>query len=160
MAVKKGFSVIELVVVIGLISLLSIGMSAILLTTIVSSNRVRTMTKIKQAGDYTITQIQTMIRNARTITPCSSVDNTMTIIGQDGGSSNIAIENDRIASSSGIFLTPEDLTTSAFNITCAPSDDTPAAITISFDLENTQTSGPATQNPKLHFETTAQIRND
>ncbi len=62
MALKKGFSLIELIVVIGLLSLLMLAISSTMLMSIISSNRIRTTTKIKQAGGYAINQIQSMIR--------------------------------------------------------------------------------------------------
>lgn len=160
MVKKAGFSIIELVVVIGLIGLLAIAMSAIMLTTIVSSNRVRTLTKIKQAGDYAIGQIQTLVRNARSITSCSSSPDQLTIINLDGGQTTIYLTADRIASNSGVFLTPDDLHITGYSLDCEPSNANPKVVTISFDLENLVSSTKSTERPKLHFETTAEIRNN
>jgi type II secretory pathway pseudopilin PulG len=165
MAVKAGFSVIELTVVIGLIALLAIAMSAIMLTTIVSSNRIRSLTKIKQAGDYAVTQLQSLVRNARGITLCNSLDSTSTIINPDGGETTILLEPDdddvdRIASNSGVYLTPGDLRITNYSLTCAPTDDNPQLITIAFDLSPLIESTKESENTTLHFVTTAELRND
>lgn len=159
MEMKKGTSIIELVVVIGLISLLALAMSAIMLTTIVSSNRVRRLTQIKQAGDYALGQIQTLIRNARSIESCDPDTDTLTTINPDGGLTEISLTNARIASNSGIYLTQDTLTASAFSITCEPITE-PVLFQISFDLSQGSDSGNARENATLHFETTTTLRNE
>lgn len=165
MVAKSGFSIIELIVVVGLISLLGIAISAIMLASITSSNRVRTVTKIKQAGDHTITQLQTLVRNARAILSCTT-PTQLTLQNPDGGQTLLIIEldsngNKRVASGSGNFLTPEDLRVSTNNfITCSPSDLVVQAVTFSFDLENRVASTKSTEHPVLHFETTTELRND
>lgn len=164
MEVKKGTSIIELVVVIGLISLLALAMSAIMLTTIVSSNRVRRLTQIKQSGDIALNQIQTLIRNSRHIESCDTDANSLTTINPDGETTDIMVEDDgtsdRIASNSGIYLTPNSLNVTGFNITCEPDEQSPVLFKISFDLTHTISSGNERENPSLHFETTVGIRNE
>lgn len=165
MEVKSGFSVIELTVVIGLLSMLALAMSAIMLTTIVSSNRVRTLTKIKQAGDHSLNQLQSLVRNARGIVLCDSVNSTGTIINPDGRETTILLENDtdgtpRIASNSGIYLTPGDLKVANFGFLCSPSDDNPRLVTVSFDLSTLSVSTNPKENPLLHFTATSELRND
>lgn len=162
MALKRGFSLIELTVVIGLLSLLTLTISAIMLTSISASNRIRTATKVKQAGSFTIGQIQGMLRGAKEITACDSENNTVTILGLDGGTTLLALESDstidRIASNSGVYLTPETVNVSGFTIHCEPQDDTPTLVKVAFDLESTL-SLKNTENPQLHFETSANLRN-
>lgn len=164
MEMKKGTSIIELVVVIGLISLLALAMSAIMLTTIVSSNRVRRLTQIKQSGDLALNQIQTLIRNSRQIVSCDTDTDTLSTINPDGNTTDIMIEDDgtasRIASNSGIYMTPNTLEVSGFSITCEPDEANPVLFKISFDMAHTVSSGNERENPNLHFETTVGIRNE
>lgn len=164
MEIKKGTSIIELVVVIGLISLLALAMSAIMLTTIVSSNRVRRLTQIKQSGDIALNQIQTLIRNSRQIALCDPDADLLTTVNPDGGLTDIMAEDDgtstRIASNSGTYMTPNTLEVSSFNITCEPSVANPLLFKISFDMAHTTNSGNERENPTLHFETNVGIRNE
>lgn len=164
MEIKKGTSIIELVVVIGLISLLALAMSAIMLTTIVSSNRVRRLTQIKQSGDIALNQIQTLIRNSRHIETCDTDTDILTTVNPDGDTTDIMIEDDgtanRIASNSGVYMTPNSLEVTSFNITCEPDETNPVLFKISFDLAHTISSGNERENPNLHFETTVGIRNE
>lgn len=164
MEVKKGTSIIELVVVIGLISLLALAMSAIMLTTIVSSNRVRRLTQIKQSGDIALNQIQTLIRNSRHVESCDTDTDVLTTVNPDGGTTDIMVEDDgtanRIASNSGIYMTPNSLEVAGFSITCEPDEANPVLFKISFDMAHTISSGNERENPNLHFETTVGIRNE
>ncbi len=163
MALKKsGFSLIELIVVIGLLSLLMLAISSTMLMTIVSSNRIRTSAKIKQAGNYAIGQMQSLLRSAKTVVSCTSPE-SIVFINYDGGQTELLSEDDanglpRIASNSGTYLTPDNLTTSNFSLVCEPSDIDPAIVKISFDLQDTVTTRDL-ENPLLHFETSVSLRN-
>ncbi len=159
MIAKRGFSLIELTVVIGLLALLMLAISSTMLMSIISSNRIKTVTKVKQAGNYAIGQIQIMLRNAKSIKTCDSTGATITIIGTGGGETQIfADSNSRIASGSGTYLTPENTTTSLFSLSCAPSDAEPAIVKVSFDLRDA-IAPSGIQNPSLHFETSVNLRN-
>lgn len=164
MEVRRGTSIIELVVVVGLISLLALAMSAIMLTTIISSNRVRRLTQIKQSGDLAVNQIQTLIRNSSQIEACDTSTDILTTLNPDGETTDIMVEDDgtstRIASNSGIYMTPNTLEVAGFSITCEPNEANPVLFKISFDMAHTVSSGNERENPNLHFETTVGIRNE
>lgn len=161
---KKGNSIIELTVVVGLVSLLALAMSAIMLTTMTSSTRVRRLTKIKQAGDYALTQIQTQIRNTREVISCSPDDDTLSLRGQDGGVTDLLLESDsgvgRIASNSGVYITPTDLSVSNFTISCEPTSTEPTLFKFAFDLTDPNPNLKTSENSSLHFETTTGLRNE
>ena len=167
MVKHAGFSLIELTVVIGLLSLLVLAISSTMLMSILSSNRIRTITKLKQAGNYAISQMQDMIRNSKSVVDCvsSPTDNYLTIIGQDGGETTYDNESDdngytHVASNSGYYLTPDNTDLgSSFSLSCDPPDATPTLIKISFDLQNAGGTGTPAQNPTLHFETSVNLRN-
>jgi type II secretory pathway pseudopilin PulG len=159
MAIKHGYSLVELTVVIGLICLLTLAISSIMLTSILSSNRIRTATKTKQSGSYAISQIQGLIRNAKNINVCDSDNGIITLTSGDGGVTTIIAENNNIASNSGIYLNPPNTTTSSFNVTCNPSDTDPSFIQVSFDLQSNSSSSTK-ENPLLHFETSVDVLNN
>jgi prepilin-type N-terminal cleavage/methylation domain-containing protein len=165
MVKKHGFSIIELIIVVGLLSILMLAISSSMLMSIVSTNRIRKATNTKQAGAYAINQIQSMLRNAREITICNAT--TVTILNPDGNTTTLSTQivnsATRIASNSGIYLTPSSTTVSAFSFTCLPAD-TPSAtsetnlIKIAFDLKEIGTAR-SSENPTLHFETSTNLRN-
>lgn len=162
MALKPGFSLIELIVVIGLLSLLTLAISSTMLMSIVSSNRIRIATKVKQAGGYAIGQIQTMVRSSKSITTCDSGNSLITLVNPDGGTTDLTPESDgtdlRIASNSGVYITPERMNVTSFTLTCLPDEEAPTLVKLSFDLEDT-TGTISNKNPVLHFETSINTRN-
>jgi prepilin-type N-terminal cleavage/methylation domain-containing protein len=165
MVKKSGFSLMELTIVIGLISLLILAISSTMLMSVVTSNRIRTATKTKQAGNYAIEQIQSFVRNAKSVKICDSANNTLTLINQDGGTTQYFLDSGRIASGPGEYLTPATTTTTLFNLDCAPSDtnatsnaDSTTLINLSFSLQDTLTT-TSLQNPVLDFNTSINIRN-
>lgn len=161
---KNGFSLIELIVVIGLLSLLMLAISSTMLMSIVSSNRIRTTSAIKNAGNYALTQMQGMLRNSRSITTCDSNNATITFVNQDGGSTTLFAQTvgteTRIASNSGSYLTPNNAAITSFSLLCEPDDTNPALIKISFDLKDSVSTKREVENPSIHFETSVSLRNE
>lgn len=139
---RKGYSLIELTIVVGLISVLAITISSIVLTTIVNSNRIRNQIRLRQIGDFAVGQMQTMIRNARKVTSCDQTADTITIQNPDGQTTRFYLETTYIASNSGTFnITPSDSTVTNFTITCEPSATEPKLVTVSFTLSKTDNAG-------------------
>lgn len=162
--VKNGFSLIELIIVVGLIAILMLALSSSMLMSVITSNRIRTTTKTKQAGNYALDQIQALIRNSKDITVCNAT--TVTVINQDGTTATIELNGTRLTSNPNIYLTPIGTTTSlaAPLFTCLPTDTVATTenktnlIKVSFDLRDSADSKP-TENPRLHFETSINLRN-
>lgn len=159
MELKKGTSLIELIVVIGLVSLLALALSAIMLTTITSNNRVRRLTQLKQVGGSALNQIQTLIRNAQYIESCDNDNSLLTTINPDGHSTDLALESGRIASNSGTYLTPPTLTVTDFTLTCDDPTE-PKLIYTRFTLTHAIDTGSDRENTSYTFETTTSLRND
>lgn len=169
---QKGYSLIELIVVVGLTSILAIAITAIMMSSLLSSSRVRTLIKIRQAGDLAMTQVQQLIRNAKSIDECSSgngasTDDYIIITGQDGELTTLETEEIspgeyKIASTSALrirYLNTEDIPAQAFNLTCEPSDTETTLVKIFFTLANEAASGRPFDSPTVNFETSIELRN-
>jgi len=163
MVKKSGFSLIELIIAIGLVAILMLAISSSLLMNIISSNRIRNMTKIKQAGNYALDQIQSIIRNSKDITLCNAT--TVSVINQDGTSSTITLTSNRLATNADIYITPANLDVDATTLfTCLPNDTTSTTtektnlIKISFTLREINIAVNK-ENPILQFETSINLRN-
>lgn len=169
---QKGYSLIELTVVVGLTSILAIAITAIMMSYLLSSSRIRTLIKIRQAGDLTITQIQQLIRNAKSIDECSSdndksTDDYLILTSQDGEQTTIQTEEItpgfyKIASTSAVrtrYLNTEDVPAQSFNLTCEPNDTNATLVKIFFTLANETASGRPFDSPTVNFETSIELRN-
>jgi prepilin-type N-terminal cleavage/methylation domain-containing protein len=160
MVTKRGFSLVELIVVVGLLSLLMIAISSTSLMSVITSSRIRTATKVKQAGNYAVDQMSLLLRNTKSVVSCDTNLSTITFINQDGGTTTLALESTQIASNSGTYLTPSSQTVSNFSLTCLPSDTIPSLVKISFDLKDSLVTARKTTSPLLHFETSVNLRNE
>lgn len=155
--VKKGYSLVELVIVVGLISILSISISAVVLMTIVNSNRIKNEVRIRQVGDFALGQITTLVRNSRTVTQCDPISDTLVMTGLDGGSTTIGLSGTAIASNSAT-ITPTDITISSYSLGCVPTGTSPTLIQLSFTAAKAGTN-PARENQPQTFTTSIELRN-
>lgn len=158
MELKKGFSLVELTIVIGLIALLTLAISAIMLTSIGTSNRIRTATRVKQTGSFVIDQMQSILRSAKSIESCSTSTSSISVINQDGTSNFISSSNNRIALNVSDYLTPANISVTNFQLVCEPTDTEPSLIKIAFDLKSSLVTIDR-ESPTLHFETSINLRN-
>ncbi len=160
---KFGYSLVELIIVVGLTGFLAVGISSVVLFAIVNSTRIRNSVRTKQIGDYAIGQMQTMVRSATSVVSCDSSGESLTIANADGYETVFQLEVDgatsRIASNSGTFLTSSDLVVQNFDLTCEPSDTDVGLVSISFSLKKDQDNARAITNPELTFETAVEPRN-
>lgn len=81
--VKRGFTIIELLVVIGIISILGTITADIFLSVTRSYNKASVIAAIEQSGNIALSQMTTEIRNARSVSPASGTTSTLTIINAD-----------------------------------------------------------------------------
>ena len=84
---NKGFTLIEMVVVTGLIGMLSVGLVSIFISTTSGNRRAKLFAVIKEQGDYAITSMERTIRNSPTMPKCSGgPPNTIITFSQPGDS--------------------------------------------------------------------------
>lgn len=146
---SPGYTLIELLVVITIFTLLSVAAVAFFLTTILGNDKVNSGISVKQQGDYALTSMVYMIRNATAVTACAADHSSITILNRDGNSTTYtAPANSRIASTSATtnYLTSSELRVNPTDttdptlpplgnlFTCLPNNTDPTAVTIRFIL--------------------------
>jgi len=157
---NKGFTLLELTVVVTLTSILGIAITAISMSTLLQASRTRRLVNIKETGNYATSQIGQLIRNAKTIDSCSSSNNTISFTNPDGYQTTIQEDTDKIASNSAFLTTSKTpLDSGSFNINCLPQDSNPNLIKISFTLTTSSTSNTPFEKPSVNFETSVSPRN-
>lgn len=161
--ILAGYTLIELTIVVGLIAILAIGISSVVLMNTLTASRTRNLTHLRSSGDYSLNQLKTLVRNARSIDSCSSTTNTFSFTSYDGGTTLVALELDgttgRIASGSGTYLTPDSVHVENFSVTCLPTSLDPKSIKLTFDSSIAGLS-PGRENPIIPFETSITLRNN
>lgn len=131
---SAGYSLIEMLVVITLLIMMSLTATSLFLNTLTGSNKTSINLTVKQQGEYAMSQMVAMIRNAVRIDSCSS--GSMTILNQDGLTTTFSLSGTQLASNSGIYLTGPDVYVSQGPVfVCTESNDVYTFANISFSLK-------------------------
>ncbi len=163
----KGFTLIELLVAMGILGIVG-GMSSIILfTTLKSASKSDIMREVKQNGDYSLSVMERMIRNASMVTPCPGVANALTVSNPDGQKTTFAKQNvavgsitvSKIASNSGSFLTNNNVSlVGDISFNCTKPVSAPAFVSISFTLSQAGTTTRVEEKATVYFHTSVSLR--
>lgn len=172
----KGFSLIELLVVTAIILVIVGAVSGLFFSSLKGSTKTTIINEAKQNGDYALSIMERMIRNAVNIpnltTVCDGATGwTLLIIDNpDGGQTTFqcpAVGENRIASNSATttgFLTSEKVQVTNCSFTCVrQSASSPAIIKIAFTVQQPSPTTSVTLKPEetvsINFETSVVARN-
>jgi len=140
---QDGFSLIEMLVVVTLLVMMSLTAVSLFLNTLTGSNKTSINLTVKQQGEYAMSQMVAMIRNAVRIESCSA--GSLTVLNQDGLTSTFTLSGTQIASNSGVYLTGSDVYVSAGpTFTCTDNNGLFTFANIAFSLKK---GDPQTDKP-------------
>lgn len=176
---RSGFTLIELLVSVGIISLISVVIAQVFFTTTRSSVKIEITKDAKQNGNFAISSMERMIRNAHSVASVCSTSGTTTeslsLLDADGNTTTLGcmMENSvtRIASVSAsgtYYLTSDNVTLGG--VTCSDVDMTlsftctsypaqPSRIGISFTLSQVSGAPDSFEKASSTFQSTVNIRN-
>ena len=121
---NTGFTLIELVVVTGLISMLLITISSMFMATLTSNLKTTIRQQIKEEGGYVLSQIEFMLRNSAKLEPnsnniiCATGMKKIKFSNPDGFTTELSLSGGQIASNSAT-LHSSSLFASNLNFDCA-----------------------------------------
>jgi len=159
-----GFTLIEILVVVFLLGIVVVIGSSLFFSILKGASKAEIEKEVKQNGDYAMSVMERMIRNAQKIDECAS-GNSITITSQDGNQTEFkCLFEDgvgKIASGSG-RLTGKNVTLGtscpgSLVFTCDLSK-TPPVVNISFDLSQKETTARPEEKAQIHFQTTVSLR--
>ncbi|MBL7158915.1 type II secretion system protein [Candidatus Microgenomates bacterium] len=163
---RLGFTLIEILVVTGILATVGLIASSIFFSTLKGAAKTEILKEVKQNGDFAISTMGGMIRNAREISVCSgSSESSIQIVNPDNGTTNFLCDLgfEQIASNSSLlisdkFLTSDKLAISDCSFTCISQSKGQKQVNIQFTLS--QKGSPARPEDKasLTFETTVYTR--
>lgn len=167
----NGFTLIEIMVVTGMMIVLSVVSVNIFFAILRASIKAEIIKNAKQEGSYALSVMERMIRNARKINgDCASDMTTLEILNPDNQVSTFTFSGNTIASSSGsptvnLISYPNDpaknYTISSYGFDCSQNSETSnlPVVTISFSLGKGVASLRAEDKVNLNFKTTVTLRN-
>jgi len=155
---KAGFTLIEMMVVIGVLALLSLVTVNLLLTTLVGSTKDKTVQAVKLVGDTVLVQAENMIRSSNKLIENNEkevcVPGSMVSLGledADGNQKIISESSGRLLLNSD-YLTTGDLTATGLSFQCLRSG---TGMPVYVDMEFTLTKGdPVNDKPEELYQET------
>ena len=186
---SKGFTLIELLVVIGILVFVGGMIGSILFSSLRGTNKTNTITIVRQNGEFAITQMAKMIRNARDfngvstdgstlVTDCSKIvaptpsPAYVSITSFDGGSTTFSCCGSKITSSSASLssvctagnytelIDTNAVTLNSCSFTCTQSTSFDSpTIGINFSLSAKGTNLPPEKTATIPFQTSIMLRN-
>ena len=173
-ASTNGFTLIELLSVSGLVATVGLITSATFLNIMKGVVKSETIKEVKQNGDYAISTIERLMRNAEGITSACSGASTgsITILDVDSNTTTFScVVSDgigKIASSSAStngFLTNNKVTLGntcpgSLSFSCTRSANGVKSVTIQFSLSQALLEVPTSERATEQFRTTVYLRNE
>ncbi len=172
---NEGFTILELLVSVGIIAGISIVVAQVLFTTSKTNTKSEVSKDVKQSGEYVLQVLERQIRNARDVTSaCSAIGETTTTLAltnSDESTTTIGCaEVDPIfrmvQTTSGIptYLTSGDVTLgscadTSIKFICVESPGVPKSVITSFSLAQSGTSPNLYEQSNATFESTITLRN-
>lgn len=187
MGIKKGFTLIETIVVIAVIGLTIPAIFAIIFGLVRQQAKINRLSEVKRQGDYVLNNIAVLIRNnalsVHSASPATDANEKCSIDGSTYNSNSslyfldknghwfgFRLTTNKISSVSVDLATPVDLTTtkviiSGLNIGCGKTTlYSPATVSLSFDICYNTGAGICTsthpeETATLHYQTKIKLRN-
>jgi len=154
---REGFTLIELVIVAGIMIIIAIVSVNLLFSTLKGSIKAEVIKNAKQNGDYAISVMERMIRNASEVITCESGMSSIEITNPNNFKTTFSFSSENIASSgANLISSGYQVTSSSFD--CNKIQDKPAVVTIKFTLETGGSSTKAEEKIKIPFQTTVSLR--
>jgi len=173
---NSGFTLLEMIIAISIISIATVLITNVLFTTLKNNTKVELVKTLKQNGDFALSSIDLLIRNADSVaSTCSQAGTTLdsiSIVNRELTTTSIECVDDnsilRIASVSGgitEYLTSDSITisgascaSSSLQFICYSTPDSDNKINISFSLKQIGTPVEQVEIGSVSFQTSVNTR--
>lgn len=168
---NAGFSLLEMVVALAIISGISVVLSQVFLTTVRTNTKTEVIKDLKQNGDVALEAITRAVQSAKSIT-CDSAT-SLTVVNADATTNTFACVSNgsqtRLSKTDATgltYLTADSVTmggadcdTTTFTVTCTDISGSPGAVAVKFSLAANGLSSSAFEQASQTFETSITMRN-
>lgn len=170
---NRGFTLIEILVVIGLLGIIVAIGSNMFFTTLRSSGKSKTLTRVKQNGDYALSTIERLIRDSEKVITnsdgslCEASMNKIKVKRIDGSEIEFecldeGIATGYIASTSAVRarLTSDEVKLDSCSFDCSSQGEFyPQIVSIDFTLSQAAVTTRLEEQASVNFKTTVNTRN-
>ena len=160
---KKGFTLIEILVVLTIFGIIALIGGQILTATIKGKNKAEATAKVKSEGNYVISVMEREIHSAQNIINCTG--NQIDYTDADGKQKTFYWDAQGSTIKSGLLSSPQNLTStyvSVITFTLCSPPTSPNTVTIDFTLSKRTPSGSTLrkdEQAQVNFKTQILLRN-
>ena len=161
MKIKEfGYTLIELVVVAGIMGIIGVVSVSLFLTTLSTGGKSSGLNDIRANGDYAITQIERIVRNSVRIDGTCELDMTSLTVMDSNNELIVFSNTDSKISIDGSSIIADDVDLSGeMDFDCVRYDSgRPDEVTITFTLEKANSQVEDSDYAQAEFGTTVQLR--
>ena len=162
---KKGFTLIEMLVSVAILGTVGLISTQIFFTTLRGAGKADIIREVKQNGDYALTVIERMIRNASGVTSVcdGTTANSLTIKNLDGNETSFQLSGGQIASVSATLtgngtLTGNKVAVNNLAFICLRTPGKPDVVNISFSVSQAGAGAGPEEISAMNFQTTVSLR--
>lgn len=151
MNMQKGFSLIEVMVVLTIFSILAVISTQAILTTLTATGKAQSATRIRNDIDYTLSSIERNLHKATAVSVCPVSDsNKLEYVDDFGNSTSFTCVNvgeeeadSYVASGSALIrLTSQSTKITSCSFSCEPSSaNIPASVTVNLSATDARKTG-------------------
>ncbi len=161
---ELGFTLIEIVVVVGVLGIIVIFGASLFFTILRSSTKTRILAEVKQNGNFAMGVMERMIRNAKRIEGGGA---SITIVNPDNGVTVFSCEDIggelKLASNSASLVAEDKVRVNdcagVFSVTFGEAGLNPDKVTIDFTLLQSGTPTRVEEQASINFRTKITLRN-
>ncbi len=157
---KNGFTLVELLVVVGLVLIIGTVGTSIITSVLRSYNKASIINEIEQNGNYVLSLMESQIRNAKSVSPTSGTTQTLEVTPQEGSKFTFSITGGVVQKDSEI-LTNND-PNSGVEVVAADSHFTvsgnPQVVTIVLKLRQASSITRVDYQAETTLQTTVVVR--
>lgn len=151
---KCGFTLTEVIIVLGIFSILAVVVSQALFTTLKGSAKSEIASSIKREGDYVVAVMERAIHNAKFIDTCGS--GRIAYRDTNSRSGLFDCTQGRVASGSAVITSDQTSVTRCI-VTCSPSAPPYKSVDVNMTFERPNPSGVLRPEEKAKVELKTKI---
>ncbi len=164
---KAGFTLIEVLVISGLAVIIMLSTVSLFMTFLISQARVTQKQQLKNAGNSALKQMTQILREAKSINPCSPVASNHVVFVNIDNKTGDYQTNTFDNGNQGIYysfegnthpITSQDVNVISFTTNCYAGQQS-QLIKVSFVLQNPRIQGPSGDPLNQEFSANIQLRN-
>lgn len=155
---QAGFTLVELLAVVVITAVISVVSVGVFVNSQVKGNKARSMSEVRQQGEFLLDHINFLIRSSRTVSTnaeglvCEPGMDSLGLESYAGTTTVLSLQDDVLASNSA-GLSSGEIEVSGLNFDCTQADGLPGAfITYQFTI----TVGADSTSPDTQFQETFQ----